>query len=102
MTTRRTTTHAIGGKHGAKCTELLTLLNDYVDGKVDPAVCTEMEAHLAKCNPCKVVVDNVRKTITLYRDDGPCELPLKFRASLHAALRKCWKDKGMRKTAEGV
>ena len=94
MTTKRTTTHEIGGRHGATCGELLALLNAYVDGKVDPAVCKEMEAHLAQCNPCRVVVDNVRKTITLYRNDVPCELPLKFRNHLHDALRKCWNETG--------
>ena len=96
MTTKRVRRNAIGGKQGASCKELLTLLNDYVDGDVDPKVCKEFEGHLAKCNPCRVVVDNVRKTITLYRKDEPCKLPTEFRDRLHAALRNCWK-----KTAPG-
>ncbi len=87
-------THSIGGTHGATCDELLALLNDYVDGEVDIKACQELEAHLATCNPCRVVVDNVRKTITLYRNDVPCELPVKFRDQLHDALRKGWKKKG--------
>jgi RNA polymerase sigma-70 factor (ECF subfamily) len=94
MTTKQTNTHSIGGKHGATCHELLALLNDYVDGKVDPGICKELEAHLAGCNPCQVVVDNIRKTITLYRNDQPCELPIEFRNHLHAALRDCWKKTG--------
>jgi hypothetical protein len=94
MTKKRTKTHAIGGKHGATCGELLALLNEYVDGGVDPSVCKELEGHLAQCNPCRVVVDNVRKTITLYRNDEPCELPTEFRDRLHAALRNCWKETG--------
>lgn len=97
MTTKRTKTHALGGKHGATCDELLLLLNEYVDGGVDPSVCKELEAHLAECNPCQVVVDNVRKTITLYRKDEPCELPVEFRDRLHIALRKGWKKQGPRK-----
>ena len=44
-----------------KCAELLTALNEYVDGTVDPAICEEFEAHMAGCNPCQVVVDNIRK-----------------------------------------
>jgi len=94
MTKKRTKTHAIGGKHGATCGELLALLNEYVDGGVDPSVCKELESHLAQCNPCRVVVDNVRKTITLYRNDEPCELPVEFRGRLYAALRRCWKETG--------
>lgn len=92
MTNKRTKIHALGGTHGATCGELLALLNEYVDGGVDPSVCKDLEAHLARCNPCKVVVDNVRKTITLYRNDKPCELPVEFRDRLHAALRNCWKE----------
>ena len=75
MTKKRITTHAIGGKHGATCSELLAILNEYVDGGASPLICKELEAHFAGCNPCRVVVDNVRKTITLYRNDKPCDLP---------------------------
>ena len=94
MTKKRTKTHAIGGRHGATCGELLAILNDYVDGGVAPSVCKELEDHLAGCNPCRVVVDNVRKTITLYRNDVPCQLPAKFRDRLHTTLRNCWKKTG--------
>ena len=62
-----------------KCEELLAMLNDYVDGMVDPAICDEFEKHIAGCNPCQVVVDNIRKTITLYKSRQSRELPLKFR-----------------------
>ena len=91
MTKKRAKTKVVGGTHGASCDELLALLNQYVDGEADPAVCKEFEAHLANCNPCRVVVDNVRKTITLYRDDKPCELPTAFHKRLHACLRAHWK-----------
>jgi len=69
-----------------KCEELLKMLNEYVDGTVDPAVCEAFEKHLAGCNPCQVVVDNIRKTITLYKDGQAYELPVKFRRKLHDCL----------------
>ena len=75
-----------------KCEDLLKFLNEYVDGTVDPAVCEEFEAHMAGCNPCQVVVDNIRKTITLYKQGQPYELPPKFRQRLHTALRQRWKE----------
>lgn len=96
MARKRTQSHSIGGKHGATCAELLSLLDAYVDGRVDPSICKQLEAHLAACNPCRVVVDNIRKTITLYRNDEPCELPLAFRKRLHSVLRTCWKESGPR------
>jgi anti-sigma factor RsiW len=97
MTKKPNTIHSLGGKHGATCGELLALLNEYVDGGVDPSVCRELEAHLAECNPCRVVVDNVRKTITLFRNEQPSELPADFRERLHGALRHCWENSGPRK-----
>jgi len=78
------------GRHDATCAELLALMNDYVDGDVKPALCRELEAHLARCKTCRVVLDNVKKTITLYRNGKPCRLPAGFHQRLHKALRACW------------
>jgi len=78
-----------------KCDELLALLNGYVDGDMAPGLCEELEKHLAGCNPCQVVVDNIRKTITLYKEGKPCELPLDFRERLHVALHERWKQTQM-------
>lgn len=75
------------------CEELLKLLNDQVDGTLAPGFCEEFERHMAGCNPCQVVVDNIRKTITLYKDGQPYELPIPFQQRLHATLRERWKEK---------
>ena len=75
-----------------KCAELLATLNEYVDGTVDPAICEEFEAHMAGCNPCQVVVDNIRQTITLFKEGKPYDLPITFRQRLHSALRQRWKE----------
>lgn len=75
-----------------KCSELLSLLNDYVDGDIDPSVCEEFEKHLTGCNPCQVVVDNIRKTITLYKEGKPVALPVEFQKRLHSVLRQRWKE----------
>ncbi len=75
-----------------KCEELLKMLNEYVDGTVDPAVCEEFEKHMAGCNPCQVVVDNIRHTITLYKNGTPYAMPIRFREKLHESLREKWKQ----------
>jgi len=75
-----------------KCEDLLAQLSDYVDGSIDPAVCREFEAHMTDCSPCQVVVDNIRKTITLYRAGQAYELPIPFRQRLHAALQEKWRE----------
>jgi len=71
--------------------ELLAALNEYVDGTVDPGLCDELRQHIAGCDPCQVVVDNIRKTITLYQEGKPYELPAGFQQRLHVALREQWK-----------
>jgi len=76
-----------------KCEELLNQLNEYVDGTVDAAICEQFEKHMAGCNPCQLVVDNIRKTITLYKNGQPYDLPIEFRSKLHAVLRERWKEK---------
>jgi anti-sigma factor RsiW len=75
-----------------KCEDMLAQLNEYVDGTIDPAVCAEFEKHMAGCNPCQIVVDNIRQTITLYKNGQPVELPAQFRERLHAALRQRWRE----------
>ena len=76
-----------------KCEEMLALLNKYVDGTIDPSICEEFEKHMAGCNPCQVVVDNIRKTITLYKEGQPYEVPLEFKQRLRAALKDRWSSR---------
>ena len=76
-----------------KCEDLLAMLNEYADGTVDASLCEEFEQHVAGGDPCQVVVDNLRQTITLYRAGKPCELPAKFHDRLHDVLRKKWREK---------
>lgn len=48
------------------CRPLLDQLSDYVDGLAAPALCAEIEAHLAACPNCRVVVDTLDNTVKLY------------------------------------
>jgi hypothetical protein len=75
------------------CDELLKAMNDFVDGDVEPGVCEEFEKHLSGCNPCQIVVDNIRKTITLYQDGEPYPLPEDFHSKLCGKLRTRWREK---------
>ncbi len=76
-----------------KCDELLKALNDFVDGDIDPGICEEFEHHLEGCNPCQIVVDNIRGTIRLYRDRDPYEMPGEFQDRLRSRLRARWIQK---------
>ncbi len=69
------------------CEEMLAALNDYVDGERLSAVCEKFAEHLAGCNPCQVVVDNIRQTIRLYKDGEP------YPQQLKDCLRQRWETK---------
>ena len=62
-----------------RCDELLSALNEYLDGDTRSALCQALQEHLANCNSCRVVIDNIRQTITLYRVGEASPLP----AGLH-------------------
>lgn len=76
-----------------KCEDLLKALSDYIDGEIDPSICEEFEKHLKNCEPCKIVVDTVRKTILLYKGAEVYELPYELKERIHALIREKWKEK---------
>ena len=76
-----------------KCDDLLQAMNDFVDGDIDPAICDEFEQHLEGCNPCQIVVDNIRNTIALYRAGEPYSMPVEFHDRLQDRLRESWRAK---------
>ena len=75
------------------CDQLLAALNQYVDGDLEPDVCGPFQEHLEDCNPCQIVVDNIRQTIRLYKAEEPFELPRDFHERLSQALRERWKGR---------
>jgi anti-sigma factor RsiW len=62
-------------------------LSEYVDGELDPALCAEIERHMAECENCQIMVDTLRKTIILYRAAGHRPVPEEVKARLYAVLR---------------
>ena len=72
----------------ATCREMLARLNAYIDGELEAQLCAELEAHLAACGDCRVVVNTLRRTIELYRALGESsqELPGEVAERLYARL----------------
>ncbi len=78
---------------GKNCEKFLSELSDYVDGEIDPELCSEIEAHIGKCENCRIMVDTLKKTVKL-SCDGKCkELPEKLDKKLNDLLRKKWEKK---------
>lgn len=76
-----------------KCEELLAALNDFVDGETQSAICQAFQEHLVECDPCKIVIDNIRQTISLYRADEMVPLPAGLHNRLRSVLRAQWVEK---------
>ena len=74
-------------QHDKDCEDILMNLSAYIDGELDPALCSAIEAHVGTCTRCQVVVNTLKKTIHLYQVDGQeTKLPEETRRRLFASL----------------
>jgi anti-sigma factor RsiW len=63
-------------------------LSNFIDGDLDAALKQELESHLRNCEDCRLIVDQTKKTIEIFCDSEPVELPSEVRTRLHDALRR--------------
>jgi hypothetical protein len=72
----------------SKCDALLGSLSDFVDGTLSEELCDEIDHHIAECQDCNIVVDTLRKTISLYQNSAAdaCECPGTVRNRLFRTL----------------
>lgn len=76
------------------CKDLLGALSEYLDGNEQAEMCTELRRHMDTCERCRVVVDSVKRTIELYRDDDRiAEIPVDSQIRLHRTLQEAWSRK---------
>ncbi len=68
------------------CRDLKDQLSAYLDGELESALCAEIEQHLRDCDDCRVMVDTLNKTITLYRNYGQVDLPVEAHDRLACVL----------------
>jgi anti-sigma factor RsiW len=65
---------------------MLGNLSNYIDGELEAELCAEIEEHVAECVNCRIVVDTLKRTVTLYHDHGHEPLPDDVRRRLLATL----------------
>jgi len=73
-------------EHNDLCAQLQAQLPDYLDGEARAEICRAIEAHLADCDDCRIVVDTLKKTITLYRAAPRDAVPREVHARLVRVL----------------
>ena len=69
-----------------ECQHLLRQPADYVDGEASQALCQGIERHLSGCENCRVVVDTLRQTVTLYHTHGRDPVPGDVEERLYRVL----------------
>ena len=69
-----------------KCSDVINQLSDYLDAEAAQDLCAQLEAHLADCPQCRIQIDTVKKTISLYRSERSMECPELVRTRLHTVL----------------
>lgn len=68
------------------CKKLIAQLSLFLDDELDPALCVQIDEHLATCPYCRVVVDTTKKTITLFHDAPREDVPAIARQHLIEVL----------------
>lgn len=69
------------------CRRYLGALSEYVDGALSAELCREIEAHMAECENCRVVVNTLSKTVALYHQLPEPEMPNAVRERLFKVLK---------------
>ena len=66
-----------------RCQDFLQDLSLYIDREASARLCEEIERHLAECADCRVVVNTLQRTISLYRALPQPEMPERLRERLY-------------------
>lgn len=53
--------------HKKHCREFLGPLSEFLDGEASQQVCEQIAQQLAACPDCRIMVDTLRKTISLFQ-----------------------------------
>ncbi len=71
-----------------RCRALIAQLNDYLDGDLPADLCADLEAHLAGCPDCRVMLDTLGQIVQIVHalDVAPPPLPADLEARLLASL----------------
>ena len=75
-------------EHGSgQCRDLLGNLSEYIDGTLEQQLCAQIEQHMQGCKNCRVVIDSLRKTVSLYHTSVPSpDVPQEVRERLYKCL----------------
>ena len=68
------------------CSRIVSLLSDYIDGRLAADVRRDLEQHLSGCSECTTFVGTFRSTVALLQSLNEEDLPAELRLRLKAFL----------------
>jgi anti-sigma factor RsiW len=74
-------------QHETHCQDILGYLNAYIDGELNPELCSLLETHMETCSNCQIVYNTLKKTIEICQMDSErITLPTDARRRLFTSL----------------
>ena len=73
--------------HMLTCREMVELVTDHLEGRLDAAETERFEAHLAECEACTLYIEQMRMTIAALGDIPPETVSPKAERELLDAFR---------------
>jgi anti-sigma factor RsiW len=71
-----------------QCTEIVSLLMDFVDGTLPPDREDEFRRHLCGCMPCYIYLETYQETIRRTRSLPDCAMPPEMQHRLESMLKQ--------------
>lgn len=68
------------------CSQVVSLLLDYLEGQLPGDTHAELDRHLARCPACVAQVESYKSTLSLLHSLGDRDLPEELRLTLRAFL----------------
>jgi anti-sigma factor RsiW len=73
------------------CADIVKLVTEYTEGRLDPAERRRFEEHVSICPPCRSFLDQMRTTVELLGEVREDDVPPDMEQHLLAAFRD-WKQ----------
>ncbi len=76
------------GRDSESCREMFARLSEYMDGELDPEICSSIDDHMEDCPPCRAFLESLRRTVSLSRELPKLEIPEEMVRELVDAYKK--------------
>lgn len=75
------------------CQEVVDQLWEYLDDDARQELCRQIDEHIGDCSHCRVEVDSLRRTISLYRVEENVCTPVRLSERLKNALDDVYRER---------